>query len=136
MPTKHKALYWLFKLLSIVASCAFPIWAIVEKFPIWSYTHGTTRAVGAGGIILLIVVLVIFRRAVFKFITSKLKLKHAPPLAIWLAMLIFSYMLVYINNFIRDLTTVFWMGLIGCAIGTVLTFVAENRYGNKEKDDG
>lgn len=133
MSKRHKALYWLFKLLSVVVSCAFPIWAIYEKFPVWTYTHGTSRSVGVGGILVLIVLLVIFRKSVFNFFAEKLKLKHAPPIVIWLVMLIISYILVYVNRFINDLTTVFWMGLIGCAIGTVLTFIAENRYGKKEE---
>lgn len=134
MTRKHKTLYWLFKLLSIVVSCALPIWAIYEKFPIWTMTHGASRSVGVGAILVLIVLLVIFRKAVFNFLEEKLKLRHAPPLVIWLAMLIVSYILVYINRFINDLTTVFWMGLIGCAIGTVLTFIAENRFGNKKEE--
>jgi hypothetical protein len=134
---KRKRSYWLFKILSVVISCALPIWAIWEKFPIWTYTYGTTRSVGVGGILALIVVLVVFRKAVFNFIRDKLKLRHAPPLAVWLVMLIISYILVYIGNFIRDLNTIFWMGLIGCAIGSVLTFIAEHRFGkNEEKNDG
>lgn len=130
---KRKTFYWLFKILSVLIACAFPVWAIWEKFPIWTYSYGTSRSVGAGGILVLIVLLVIFRRSVFKFITDKLKLRHAPPLVIWLVLLIISYILVYINSFIQDLTTVFWMGLIGCAVGTVLTFIAENRFGKKEE---
>ena len=62
---------------------------------------------------------------------DKLNLKHAPPLVVWLVMLVVSYVLVYIGNFMRDLTTVLWMGLIGCAIGTFLTYISE-RFG-KEK---
>ena len=134
---KRKAFYWLFKFLSVAVACALPVWAIWEKFPIWTYNYGTSRSVGAGGILILIVLLVIFRRSVFKFITEKLKLRHAPPLVIWLVMLIISYVLAHINSFIQDLTTVFWMGLLGCAVGTVLTFIAENRFGKKEeKNDG
>lgn len=133
---KRKTFYWLFKILSVLVSCALPIWAIWEKFPIWTYTYGTSRSVGVGGILVLIVLLMVFRKAVFKFIVDKLKLRHAPPLAVWLVMLIISYILVYIGNFIRDLTTVFWMGFIGCAIGTVLTFIAEHRFGKKEENDG
>ena len=133
---KRKKLYWLFKILSVIVSCSLPIWAIWEKFPIWTYTHGTTRSVGVGGILALIVVLVVFRKAVFNFIRDKLKLRHAPPLAVWLVMLIISYVLVYIGNFIKDLNTIFWMGLIGCAIGSVLTYIAEHRYGEKVEKDG
>ena len=132
---RRKLFYWVFKILGILVSCALPIWAICEKFPIWTFSYGTIRSVGVGGILTLIVLLVVFRKTVFKFIVDKLKLSHAPPLVIWLVLLITSYVLVFISNFMRDLTTVFWMGLIGCAIGTVLTFIAENRFG-KEKNDG
>ena len=133
---KRKRSYWLFKILSVLVSCALPIWAIWEKFPIWTYSYGTSRSVGVGGILVLIVVLVVFRKAVFNFIRDKLKLRHAPPLAVWLVLLIISYILVYIGNFIRDLNTVFWMGLIGCTFGTVLTFIAEHLFGKKEENDG
>ena len=134
---RHKLFYWLFKLLSIIVSCALPIWAIWEKFPIWTLSYGTSRSMGVGGILILIVLLVVFRKTVFKFIMDKLKLRHAPPLVVWLILLITSYILVYISNFMRDLTTVFWMGLIGCAVGTVLTFIAESCFGKKEeKNDG
>jgi ABC-type phosphate/phosphonate transport system permease subunit len=106
----------------------FPIFAICEKFPVWTAAHGTGRSVGVGGILILFVLLIIFRRTVFRFIRDRFHLKHAPPLAVWLAMLILSYIMVYISNFMRDMTTVFWMGFIGCAIGTFLTFIAENKY--------
>jgi hypothetical protein len=130
---KRKTLYWVFKIIGIVVSCLLPIWAICEKFPLWKVEYGTDRTVGAGGILILIVMLVIFRKTVFNFINDRLKLKHAPPLVVWLVMLVIAYVLTYINNFIQDLTTVFWMGLIGCAIGTVLTFIAENSYGKKDE---
>jgi hypothetical protein len=130
---KRKTLYWVFKIIGIVVSCLLPIWAICEKFPLWKVEYGTDRTVGAGGILILIVMLVIFRKTVFNFISDRLKLKHAPPLVVWLVMLVIAYVLTYINNFIQDLTTVFWMGLIGCAIGTVLTFIAENSYGKKDE---
>ena len=130
---KRKTFYWLFKILSVLVACAFPVWAIWEKFPVWTSTYGTYRSIGAGGILIIFMLLGILRKPVFKFFEEKLKLKHAPPLVMWLVMLIISYALVYINSFIQDLTTVFWMGLIGCAIGTVLTFIAENRFGNKEE---
>jgi cadmium resistance protein CadD (predicted permease) len=110
-----------------------PIWAICEKFPIWQVEYGTNKTVGAGGILILIVLLIIFRKTVFNFMSDRLKLKHAPPIFVWFVMLVVAYILTYINNFIQDLTTVFWMGLIGCAIGAVLTFIAENKYGKKDE---
>jgi hypothetical protein len=82
----------------------------------------------------MIVLAIIFRKSVFNYITDKFNLKHAPPIAIWLTLLIVSYILIYLGNFMRDLTVVLCMGAIGCAIGTVLTYIAENYFGNKEKD--
>jgi hypothetical protein len=94
--------------------------------------HNTERSIGVGAILILIVVAIVFRKSVFNFFADKLKLRHAPPLAVWLIMLIISYVLMYIGDFLRDLTTVLWMGLIGCAIGNLLTFIGENYFGKKE----
>jgi amino acid transporter len=132
---KHKRLYWLFKTLSVIISCAFPAWAILEKFPMWR-TEGNVRALGVGSILMFIVILIVFRKSVFEFIRAKFNLHHAPPLAIWLTLIVISYILIFIGEFMRDLTTVFWMGLLGCTIGTVLTFIAENKFAYvKEKSD-
>lgn len=133
--TKRKAFYWLFKVLGVVVACALPIWAICERFPIWSLSHGVSRSIGVGGILILIVLLIIFRKTVFNFLVEKLNIKHAPPLAIWFVMLVISYVMVYIGNFMRDLTIVFWMGFIGCAAGTLLTFIAENRFGKESESE-
>ena len=122
---KRKLLYWCFKLIGILISCALPIWAICERFPLWTESHGTGRTVGVGIILIAIVLLIVFRRTVFDFIKDHFDLKHAPPLAIWLVMLIISYILVYLGEFMRDMTSVFWMGFIGCAIGTFFTYLSE-----------
>ena len=132
---RRKTFYWLFKITSILISCALPIWAIWERYPMWTEVHGATRSIGAGGILVLLVLLIVFRKTVFNFITDRLKLKHAPPLFVWGIMLVISYVLVYIANFMRDMTTIFWMGLIGCAIGNVLTFIAEDRVGKEQEDE-
>ena len=132
---KRKIRYLIFKILSIIISCGLPIYAVCEHFPIWKESHGAARSIGAGGIISLVVLLIIFRKSVFKFIHDKMHLHHAPPMVIWMVMLIVSYILMYINSFIQDLTTVFWMGLVGCGIGTVLTFIAEHKYGKKDVKD-
>lgn len=132
---KRKFKYWLFKILSIIISCGLPIYAVQEHFPIWTESFGTSRSVGAGFIISMIIIVIVFRKAVFQFMRDRMNLQHAPPLAVWLIMLIASYILLYINQFIRDLTTVFWFGLVGCAVGTVFTFIAENIYGKRKEDD-
>ena len=132
---KRNTLYWVLKVASIIISCLLPIWAICEKFPIWTEAHGASHTVGAGGILILIVLLIIFRKTVFNFMKDKMNLKHAPPLVVWLVLILVAYILTYINKFIQDMTAVFWMGLIGCAIGTLITFIAENKFGKKEEKD-
>lgn len=122
---KRKSLYWAFRIASILISCAFPIWGICEKFPVWTENHGAARTVGVGFILICFVLLIVFRKTVFSFVRDKLKIRHAPPLAVWIVFLIISYILVYIGVVMRDMTTVFWLGLIGCCIGTFLTFIAE-----------
>lgn len=129
---KRKLLYWCFKVASILVSCALPIWAICERFPLWTADHGTGRTVSVGIILIAIVLLIVFRKTVFDFIKDRFNLRHAPPLAVWIVLLIISYILVYIGDVMRDMTTVFWMGLLGCAIGTVLTFIS-NRFDTKKE---
>jgi len=133
---KRKVTYWVLKVLSVLISCGLPIYAVCEHFPLWTVSYGTSRTVGAGGIISLVIVVIVFRKSVFAFMRDKMNLRHAPPIAVWLIMLIISYVLLYINQFIRDLTTVFWFGLVGCAIGTALTFVAETFFGKKREEQG
>lgn len=128
---KRKTLFWLFKIAGIVVSCALPIWAICEKFPIWVTNHGTEHSIGMGAILILIVLVIVFRRTVFDFIKEHLDLRHAPPLLIWLVIVAIAYILVYLGEVMRDMTTVCWMGFVGCAIGTFLTYIS-NRFKSKE----
>lgn len=125
---KSKAIYWLLRSVGVIVSCAFPIWAICDHFPIWTEQYGTGQSLGAGGILILIVLLVVFRSTVFSIIKERLKLQHTPPIVAWIVMIVISYTLMYINKVLYDMTIIFWMGLIGCAIGTLLSFIAESRF--------
>ena len=122
---KRKTLYWVFKLLGVFISCALPIFAICEKFPIWTASTSASHSAGLGAVMIAIVLIIIFRRTVFRFLHDHLNLKHAPPITVWLVLLVIAYVMIYLGNFIRDMTTVFWMGLIGCAIGTILTYISD-----------
>ena len=132
---KRKILYWAFKLSGIFISCFLPIWAICERYPIWTVSYGKSHAIGAGGILILIVVAVIFRKTIFDYIRDRLHLRHAPPMLIWIVILIISYVILFLSQFLNDMTSICWMGLIGCAIGTFLTFVAENAFGYRKKHE-
>ncbi len=129
---KRKILFWSLKIGGIVVSCALPIWAICERFPLWTEAHGAGRSAGVGIILIAIVLLIIFRRTVFDFIKDHFDLKHAPPLTVWVVMLVCSYILVFLGEVMRDMTSVCWMGFIGCAFGTFLTFLSERFKGDSE----
>ena len=131
----RKALYWTFKIASVLISCALPMWAICAKFPIWTEQSGAGRSLGAGAIMILIVMIIVFKKTVFDFIKDHLNITHAPPLLIWLVFIVISYTFVYIGNALRDMNTIFWMGFIGCALGTLLTFIGENFFGRRDEDD-
>lgn len=132
---KRKVVYWILKITSIIISCALPIWAILERFPLWGVKHGTFRSVGAGCILSLLVVLFVFRRTVFSYMKDRLKIKHTPPIVGWIVMLVLSYALMFVNKFLNDVAMVCWMGFIGCGIGTLMTFIAENFIRHKEEND-
>ena len=129
--TRNK-LYWVFKVVSVMIACAFPVWAICEKFPLWKTVYGSTRSIGVGSILMVIVFIIIFRTSVFNFLKEKLKITHAPPLLVWLMLIAFAYILIFIGQFMQDVVVMLWMGLIGCSLGTALTFVAEHYFGKKE----
>lgn len=129
---KSKAIYYLLKMASVIVACALPLWGIFEKYPLWVDTHGSARSIGVGGLLGIIVLLVIFRRTVFGWLKEKWKLKYAPPITVWIAMIIVSYTLMFVGKFLYDITTICWMGLIGSALGGVLTFIGENFFGVEE----
>ena len=135
-PNKRKAWRFTLKVVSLMISLGMPLYAIYEHFPIWVETHGSTHSLGSGVIIAGIIALIIFKSTVCSWLKEKLQGKHAPPIVIWIVMLIICYMLAYISKFLVDLTVILWMGLIGCAIGNVLNLIADHKFGEVEEDDG
>ena len=81
-----------------------------------------------------LVLIVIFKKTIFGGIKERLKMKHTPPLLIWVVMLILAYAILSVCSFLLDIIMVLWMGLIGCGIGTILSMVAEFCFGKEEKD--
>ena len=133
---KRKLLYWVFKISAVIVSILLPVWAICVKFPVWQLYHGNGKTIGVGAILILFVVAVVFRKTVVKFIVDRFKIKHMPPIVVWLVLLILAYGLLFISQFLSDIITVLWMGVVGGALGAVLTFIGEQFYGKKEKVDG
>lgn len=130
---KDKILFWVFKVISLLFSCIPPVWAVCERFPMWTEEHGTGRSVGIGLILAVIVCAIVFRKMIASFVTEKLHLTQAPPLAIWVILLVASYCLLLFAAFLQDLIIVLWMGLIGCALGTIINFVGTEFFLNKEE---
>ena len=132
MKTKRNLFYWLLKGGGIGISAAMPLWAVLNKFPIWIETHGAGRSIGAGGIIGIIIVLVIFRKSIMGYFEEKFGLGHTPPVLIWGVSLAITYGLMFVVKFLYDLSLVLWMGLIGSVIGTLLTFTGEIFFGEED----
>lgn len=133
--TRRNVIYWVLKVISIIISFLFPVIAICDKFPVWEDSYGLGRSIGTGGLLITFVLFAIFRRTVFDFLEERLKLKHAPPITVWIVMLIIAYVLLYICKFLTDIILVFWMGFLGCGLGTILTMVSELCFG-KENNEG
>jgi hypothetical protein len=133
--TKRNILYYLFKIASIIAACALPLWGVFEKYPLWAESHGTLRSVGTGGLIGIIILLVVFRRTIFNFLKDRWKMSYAPPITIWIILIVISYLTMFVSKFLFDLTTILWMGLVGSMAGGVLTFIGENFFGEEKKDE-
>lgn len=133
---KRKFWHFLFKLIGFLTACGMPLYAIYEHFPIWTEHHGSTHSLGSGVIIAAIVLLVIFKSTVYSWLKEKLQGKHAPPIAIWITLLVICYMLIYINKFLIDLTVILWMGLVGCAIGNIFNYIADHKFTEEKENDG
>jgi hypothetical protein len=131
--TKNNIFYWLLKCGGIGVSVLLPLWVVLEKFPLWVATHGTGRSLGAGGIIGIFVMLVIFRKTVMGYVKEKFKLSHTPPIMVWIVCLVITYALLFIIKFLYDLSLVLWMGLLGSVIGTLLTLAGETLFRGEDK---
>lgn len=132
---KRKFWRYSFKGTSFLIACGAPLYAIYEHFPLWIENQGSTHSLGSGTIIAAIVLLVIFRSTVFSWLKEKLAGKHAPPITIWIILLVVCYTLIYINKFLIDLTSILWMGLIGCVIGNAFNYIADHKFAEVKEDD-
>lgn len=134
-PTKNKIFNGILKWGGVGVSAAFPLWAVIEKFPLWVETHGVGRSIGTGGIIGGIIALVIFRDAIVAYFKEKFKNIHTPKITWWIVALIITYVLLYICKFLSDLSLILWMGLLGSVIGTLMTVAGDTIFGEEEKNE-
>jgi hypothetical protein len=125
MSKKDKILYWALRLLGIFISGCLPISAVIEHFPLWIEHKGAGRTIWVGTLLILIIVAVIFRKTVINYIRERFKTRTYPPVMGWVAMLCIAYVLRFINDFIMDMTSIFWMGLIGGLLGSLCLWFAD-----------
>ena len=125
MSKRDKFFYWAWRLLGIFLSGYLPISAVVDHFPIWLEHKGTGRTIWVGAILILIILAVIFRKTVINYVRERLKTHSYPPVMGWVVLLCVTYVLRFINDFIIDMTSVFWMGLIGGLLGSLCMWLAD-----------
>ncbi len=126
MPSKLK--YYIFRIAAIVVAIAMPVWAIIEKFPIWINTQGTYRTAGASVCMILIVVFFTFRSTILSILKEKNWFKHAPPVAWWIGFTLVSIVLAELSKVMNDFKIIGIAGIIGCLIGTGLNYIAVSRF--------
>ena len=122
---RKNVVYWTLKVLSIFISCALPAWGVIEQFPIWKETASTGRSIGAGLILIAVIVLIVFNKAVFGFLRDRLRLNYAPPLLIWLVLIVVTWGLIWLSSLMEDMMNIYILGFVGCLIGNILTFIGE-----------
>ena len=123
---KGKVKYLCIKGTGIVVSAAIPVIAILKKLPFWRAEAGVTRTVGVGAVMAAIVVLITFKKTVFNYLKEKTGMNHMPPLMLWGGLLIGSLLLNAAADMLSDMRSVFVAGFVGCAVGSVLTVIADN----------
>lgn len=126
----------LLKAGGIAASIGLPAWAILEKFPVWKAEQGTGKTIGIGAVMVLFVLLVTFRKTVWTFVQEKTGLKSAPPLMMWAVLFCVFLGLQSLIGILADLITICLAGIVGCAIGTGTTVVANILDGIQENAEG
>ena len=123
--TKKRLTLLSFKGASIAVSAGMPIWAILEKFPLWREEAGALQTLGIGGVMIVAVSVITFKKTVFNYLKEKTGMKSAPPLAIWAVLLFVSFALSALADAMSDMRTVFVAGIVGSGIGTALNFIGE-----------
>lgn len=138
--TKRKALVWLLRSLAVASTIGVPFSVVAYKFPLWRTQGGGSGAIGAGAIILLVIIFATFRRYVTAWIAEKLGALSAGVslVLLWSGAAIVCLILTSITTILQDLATVFIFAAVGAAVGVGLFAVAarltakEDSHGNAE----
>lgn len=129
---KRKALAWLLRVLAVASMVGIPFSVIAYKFPLWR-SQGGGKAIGAGAIILLVILFATFRKYVTAWAAEKLGALSAGVslILLWSGLAVVCLVLSSITTILEDLATVFIFTAIGAAVGVTLLTVAK-RMSRKE----
>lgn len=138
MKNKHKAIAWALRILAVAATVGLPFAVVYTKFPLWRAQGGRFGAIGAGAIILLIVIFVTFKKYILAWATEKLGTLSAGVslVLLWSTAAIICLAIAAITTIVQDLATVFIFAAIGAAVGVGLFSVAKMISGDEEGRDG
>lgn len=124
--SRIKVIAFALRMLAVAAFIGFPVWAVAEKFPLWKTRGGDGAALGVGGVLLLIVLFVTFKKYVVAWAAEKLGTISAGVslVLLWFGAAIVCITLAKIAGIMEDLATVFLWSAVGAGIGVVLQFTA------------
>lgn len=136
--TKRKALVWLLRILAVAFTVGLPLAVIAYKFPLWRSQGGGGGAIGAGTIILVVIVLATFRKYIMAWAAEKLGALSAGVslILLWSGLAIVCLILAAITTILEDLATVFIFAAIGAAVGVGLFGAAKRLSGKENGEDG
>ena len=133
--TKFKAWAWVLRFLAWATTIGMPVAIIAYKFPLWRSQGGGSGALGAGTIILAVIILVTFRKYIMAWVTEKLGALSAGVslVLLWCTLAVVCMILASITTILEDLATVFLFSAIGAAIGVGLLYIARKLSQMEEK---
>lgn len=134
--------YWILQIAAFLVAVIPPVWAVCEKLPVWRVRYGTAQTFGFGLVILLVVLLVVFRKTLLVLVRGwldvlcdKIKEKtgivHIPPMLslvlTWATALLVVVALIPVVSglyvILVDLKGIFMAGLVGAGLGWLLSLI-------------
>ena len=134
--------YWILQIAAFLIAVIPPVWAVCEKLPIWKARYGTAQTFGFGLVILLVVLLVVFRKTLLLLvkgwidvlvdrIKEKTGIVHIPPMLslvlTWASALLVVIALIPVVSglyvILVDLKGIFMAGLVGAGLGWLLSLI-------------
>ena len=121
------------ELVAIASSVGAPVAAVLQKYPIFKEPV-TTKELSAAGVMVLLIVLLGFRRQLWPIIRDKLHVNSAGALIFWGVSFLVLLWLENIAAMLPDLRTICIAGLAGTGVGQV-SHTAARIVGKKKTEE-